>query len=90
MRSFELYARRLYSWLKRGPFGMALSREQLQRELDAFDLEMRIVAATHVTTERFLKDFLLRADRISRRASAEDHEWVCVEITCILEKFRFE
>ncbi|WP_458070862.1 hypothetical protein [Rhodanobacter sp. BL-MT-08] len=69
---------------------MTVSREQIQRELDAFELEMRIVAATYVTTERFLKDFLRPADKLSRRAPAEDHEWVCAQISHILLKFGFK
>jgi len=69
---------------------MFVSREKLQRDLKNFERDMRVIAGTYVTTERFLKDFLRRAKEISRSVSAEDREWVSEKIGHILGKFGFK
>jgi len=68
---------------------LAASREELQRQLKTFEREMRILAGTYVTTERFLKDFLKHAEKLSRGAPADERTWVSEEISHILTKFGF-
>ncbi|WP_184504812.1 hypothetical protein [Rhodanobacter sp. ANJX3] len=51
---------------------------------------MRVVAGTYVTTERFLKDFLGRAEKIHRSAPPEERQWVSDQIGHILNKFGFK
>ena len=69
---------------------MTVSRRVLQKQLDDFESEMRVIASTYVTTERFMKDFLVRAQKISRRAPAEEAEWVSAQIALVLAKFSFK
>ena len=69
---------------------MAISRQNLRRQLESFELQMRVVAGTYVTTERFLKDFLGRAEKIYRSAAPEERQWVSDQIGHILNKFGFK
>ena len=68
---------------------MATSREELRGQLETLELEMRVVAGTYVTTERFLKEFLRRAEKLVRGAPAHEREWVSEQISRILDKFGF-
>jgi len=68
---------------------MATSREELRGQLETLELEMRVVAGTYVTTERFLKEFLRRAEKLFRGAPAHEREWVSEQISRILDKFGF-
>lgn len=69
---------------------MPVCREQLRQQLSMFELEMRVIAGSYVTTERFLKDFLARAEKICRSAPMDERAWVSEQICQILEKFRLE
>ncbi len=51
---------------------------------------MRVIAKSYVTTERFLKDFLVRANDMSKRVPIAEREWFDACISRMLKKFSFK
>jgi len=67
---------------------MTSSRDALRARLDEFEVDMRLLAESSVTTGKFLEIFLVDAKAIAADASADDQRWVSGRLTDILAKYQ--
>lgn len=67
-----------------------IENDRMLMRLYFLELETRIIAGTNITTEKFLNDFLIRAENIFKITPIKDREWVSDRISSILAKFSFK